>query len=151
MIRRARSDDIMPMVQLLKELFAIERDFEFDAARHYRGLLLMLGAPRDRPVWVATVDAQVVATCSAQVFVSTAEGGPAAIIEDVIVKDRYRGKGVARALLNQVENWARRRGIARMQLLADASNTPALQFYQHLDWGRTNLICLRRRLGNSGT
>jgi GNAT superfamily N-acetyltransferase len=76
--------------------------------------------------------------------VSTAEGGLSALVEDLVVDEPERGKGVGRALLTGIEGWAFSRGATRLQLLADRGNAPALAFYAREGWSSTRLVCLRR-------
>ena len=146
MIRPGRKSDLDALVGLLRELFAIETDFEFDPARHRRGLLRMLQGGEKRRVWVAELNRQVVGMCSAQVVISTAEGDEAAVVEDVIVQAAVRRKGIGGKLMLEVQWWAKARGIRRVQLLADKTNEPALRFYRRGGWNKTNLICLRQML-----
>jgi len=42
---------------------------------------------------VAELDKQIVGVCTAQLLISTAEGGIVALIEDVVVDGNYRGQG----------------------------------------------------------
>ena len=84
--------------------------------------------------------------CSVQTLISTAEGGPVGLIEDVVVAEGWRSNGVGRKLLEGAEAWARRRGCSRLQLLADQDNPPALGFYAHLGWQQTSLRNWRRLL-----
>lgn len=143
-IRQAGKNDVPAMVGLLAQLFALEPDFVFDPERQKEGLRLMLGADPSRRVWVAKVGRRVVGMCTAQTIISTAEGGEAAVIEDVVVDRMFRHRGIGRELLGAVDRWARRRGIRRLQLLADRWNSSALNFYSHQSWLPTRLVCLRR-------
>ena len=79
---------------------------------------------------------------TAQLVVSTAEGGPSALVEDVVVAGAERRHGVGRRLLAALESWASKRGATRLQLLADRENLPALRFYEQLGWRPTQLGCL---------
>jgi GNAT superfamily N-acetyltransferase len=83
---------------------------------------------------------------TAQLVISTAEGAPSAWIEDVVVREDWRGNGVGRALLDAVLAWARSQGAVRAQLLADLDNAPALAFYDKLDWQPTRLGARRLKL-----
>ena len=150
-IRQATEADIYALTRLLGLLFAIEADFSADAGKQRQGLRLLLSDTDRSLVLVAEVDEQVVGMCTAQVVVSTAEGGPAAWVEDMVVAPEYRGRGIGRRLLQQVEVWAGERGISRLQLVADQDTTPALEFYAREGWSRTRLICLRSGVRLSGT
>ncbi len=146
-IRAASESDLDVMVGLIERLFTLEPDFRFDAGRARHGLDLLLAREDAAALWVAELDGQVIGMCSAQIVISTAEGGLAAWVEDVVVRPELRGAGIGRRLLAAVSAWAMRRGISRLQLLADAENAIALGFYRRLDWQTTRLICLRQRPG----
>lgn len=143
-IRQARERDVPAMVALLGELFSLEQDFHSDPQRQRRGLERLMAAD-SATVQVAVADGRVVGMATVQAVVSTAEGGEAGVVEDVVVDPACRGRGVGRALLASLEQWADRRGLTRLQLLADRDNHPALGFYENLGWSRTKLICLRKR------
>jgi GNAT superfamily N-acetyltransferase len=142
-IRAATTADLGSLVELLVELFSIEADFSPDRARQRRGLELMLTDPERRRVLVAEREGAVVGMVTGQLLVSTAEGGPSLLVEDMIVRRPERGRGLGRRLLAAIQDWAVERGATRAQLLADAQNTPALDFYRRLGWRRTQLVCLR--------
>lgn len=141
-IRPATAEDILPMVDLLQLLFSIEKDFHFDPKKHGEGLRLLVNSP-DALVLVAEYDDQVRGMATAQIVISTAEGGPALLVEDVVVAEEYRGRSIGSRLLQKLASWAASRKINRMQLLADRHNLPALQFYKGCGWRTTDLICLR--------
>ena len=144
-IRNALHADLEPLVALLKELFSIEADFAVDERRQRRGLSLMLdGCGKHRCVKVAEAQGRVVAMCTAQLVVSTAEGAFSALVEDLVVTECMRGRGIGVAVLAAVEAWARQHGATRLQLLADKENQQALIFYQKQRWLSTRLICLHK-------
>lgn len=144
-VRPAGPDDLHALVRLLGVLFSIEADFTIDEDRQRRGLMMMLDDPERRCVLVACVDGRVVGMCTAQMVISTAEGGPVAWVEDVVIEPAFRGQGMGRRLLGTLQEWVRQRGGTRLQLVADVENEPALRFYLHLGWQRTQLVCLRRK------
>ena len=146
-IRAAGEADLDAMLQLIASLFALEPDFAFDPGKVRRGLHLLLARVEAAALWVAEQDGQVVGLCSAQIVISTAEGGPVAWVEDVVVSPVLRGQGIGRLLLDAVATWAMRRGLTRLQLLADHENEAALGFYRHQGWQATRMICLRLRPG----
>ena len=83
-IRNARHEDIDPLAALLEQLFAIETDFRIDVERHRHGIAMMIdGCGKHRCMKVAEVsDRGVVAMGSAQLLISTAEGGLVALLEE---------------------------------------------------------------------
>ena len=144
-IRTATSTDIPQLVALLKALFAIEADFEFDADKQTRGLNLLLNSEKDRVlVAVSLDDSQVLGLCTVQTLISTAEGGRVGWLEDLVVAADFRKQGIATKLLAEAVSWAECQGLKRLQLLADKNNGSALDFYQKQGWHATQLVCLRK-------
>jgi len=144
-IRGAELSDADELIALLKVLFTLEEDFSFNEAAQRRGIELLLSRQGpERQVFVAEISGRVAGMCSIQTLISTAEGGLVGQVEDVIVRDGYRGNGMGNALMDAVDNWAREKGLTRLQLLAERDNARALKFYQSRGWEITNLICVRK-------
>lgn len=143
LIRPATGTDTPVMIELLRQLFTIEEDFVFDAERQQRGLELLLAAAT-AIVLVADDRGAVVGMASAQLLISTAEGAPCLLIEDVVVTPGRQNRGIGTALLTGLASWGGSRGARRMQLLADRTNSRALDFYRQKGWLQTRLICLRK-------
>jgi GNAT superfamily N-acetyltransferase len=145
-IRPAGRDDLGAMVSLLGTLFAIEEDFTPDPECQRRGLERFLkSCGKHRGILVAQSENQVVAMATIQILISTAEGGPVGLVEDVVVREDCRGRGVGRRLMAAVSAWGDDRGLTRLQLLADRTNFSALDFYDKIGWLPTRLVCLRKK------
>lgn len=145
-IRPAQRDDLEAMVSLLLELFALEEDFSPNPARQRRGLSRLLdGCGKHRCILVAEIDGRVIAMATVQILISTAEGGPVGLVEDVVVRKDSRGRGIGRRLMEAVGSWGAERGLTRLQLLADRNNAKALEFYGKIGWQPTQLVCLRKK------
>lgn len=145
-IRDADTKDLDAMVELLYELFSIESDFSFDRGKQYQGLSLMLDrCGKHCCIKVAEMNQEVVGMVTAQILISTAQGSPVALIEDMVVTAIHRGLAIGRQLMEAIEQWARKRDATRMQLLAERTNFRALEFYDKIGWIPTQLICLRRK------
>lgn len=144
-IRPAQREDLDAMVSLLQALFAIEKDFTSAPDRQRQGLMLFLdGCGKHRSILVAETDGCVIGMATVQVLISTAEGGHVGQVEDVVVREDSRRRGVGRRLMTALTAWADQRGLMRLQLLADRLNQPALYFYRKMGWRATGLVCLRK-------
>lgn len=143
-IRKAKPSHIPDLVELLRELFSIEADFDFNAKLQEKGLTMMMLSPEASCVMVAEIDGKVVGMCTGQLVVSTAKGGFSGLIEDMVISREYREKGLGSLLLKAVEKWCIDNKAGRIQLLADKNNTKALKFYEKCGWKYTQLICLRK-------
>ena len=142
-IRRALEIDLPALQLLLQQLFSIEQDFQPDATRQERGLRLLMFSQQGA-IFVAEAAGKVVGMATIQILISTAEGAQVGLVEDVVVDEQLRGQGIGRMLLAGLEDWANKNGLARLQLLADRSNQPALNFYADQGWSSTSLIALRK-------
>ncbi len=143
----AHTGDIDSLVNLLNVLFSIEQDFTPNEAAQRRGLELLLASPDRGQIFVARHPAEkVVGMVSAQLVISTAIGAPSAWIEDMVVREPFRGQGIGKLLLEKAHFWACSKGAGRIQLLADADNAPALAFYRHQDWQPTRLFAWKKGL-----
>lgn len=144
-IRTAEPCDIPQLVELLKELFTIEADFDFNRDKQANGLNLLLKSEKDC-ILVAQLlnDNKVLGMCTIQTMISTAEGGATGLLEDLIVSADFRHQGIGEKLLAEAVHWAECQGLSRLQLLADKNNLPAIHFYQKQGWQSTQLTSLRK-------
>lgn len=145
-ITSASEADIPELIDLLGVLFSIEQDFTPDIDKQRRGLAALLASATGHIAIARDETLRAVGMATAQLVISTAEGAPSAWVEDVVVREDWRGHGLGRALLDAVLDWARSQGAARAQLLADLDNAPALAFYERLGWQTTRLGARRLML-----
>lgn len=136
------------MTGMVRSLFAIEKDFSADEGKQRRGLEAIV-ASGDAAAFVAIDDesGELIGMVTAQLTISTAEGGPSGLLEDLFVDEHRRREGVASALLAAAEAWCRGRGATRAQLLADRGNAAALAFYDRSGYRETRMVARRRMLG----
>lgn len=140
----ASSADIDDLVNLLSDLFTIEKDFSPNLAMQKRGLELIINNHATATVQVAKNTAgKVVGMVTAQLVISTAQGAASAWVEDMVVDSTYRGQGIGKELLQKTLAWAKENGATRAQLLVDIENTAALGYYKHLKWESTQLQARR--------
>jgi len=145
-IDSATREDLPAMAGLLAELFTLERDFRPDRSRQLAGLATILDNPALGRLFVVRLDGEIAGMANALITVSTAEGGKALLLEDVIVRDRRRGLGIGRRLVEHVLEWAAKEGMTRVTLLADQDNAAALGFYDRLGFRPSAMRVLRRPL-----
>lgn len=147
LIRCATPEDSDAMLVLLNQLFGVEQYFCFDAPTQHRGLAMLLASSLAR-VFVAEAEGAVRGMATGQLVVSTAQGGLSVLVEDVVVDEGWRRRGIGTLLLAELQRWASSQGAGRMQLLADRDNETGLTWYRRHGWQHTNLICLRNTSWN---
>jgi GNAT superfamily N-acetyltransferase len=144
----ASLDDLPALLELLGELFAQERDFTPDAKKQARGLRLILDDPGRGRIFVVRINGAAIAMANVLVTISTAEGGPVALLEDLIVAKAYRRRGIGNRLLDHALQWCRQQGLLRITLLADHDNLAALDFYALAGFSPSGMTVLRRWPGS---
>jgi len=142
----AEHGDLDQLADLLTELFTLENDFRPDREKQLRGLRLILDNPALGKLFVLRDQGRVAGMANVLITVSTSEGCRVAVLEDVIVRGEYRGKGLGRRLVEHVLVWAKAEGMTRVTLLADRDNEAALGFYRKLGFESSHMAVLRRRL-----
>ena len=80
--------------------------------------------------------------------VSTAEGGAAAWLEDLVVHPDFRKLGVGTKLVRRAIEGGKEAGCTRITLLTDASNSAAIRFYERDGFVRSAMVALRKAMGN---
>ena len=146
LIEFAGAEDIDAMADLLHELFTLESDFQPQRAKQLAALSWLLAHPAHGRLFVARDGGRVVGMVNALISISTAEGGPVLILEDVILAASHRHGGHGRQLVEHVLAWARNQGMRRVTLLADKDNAAALRFYEKLGFEESAMVVRRRRL-----
>ncbi len=142
----ARRDDIPRLVTLLGILFAEEAEFAVDPNKQGRGLELIVPESAAGAVFVARAGADVVGMASLVYTVSTAEGGRAALFEDLVVHPHHRRRGIATGLVRFVIGESRNRGLLRLTLLTDMQNARAQALYRKLGFVDSSMNPMRLRL-----
>jgi GNAT superfamily N-acetyltransferase len=142
-IEFAGAEDIDAMADLLYELFTLESDFKPQRAKQLTALRWILDHPAHGRLFVARDGDQVVGMANALISISTAEGGPVLILEDVILAASHRGNGHGRHLVEHVLRWAKDEGMSRVTLLADKDNAAALAFYDRLGFEESAMVVRR--------
>ena len=139
--------DIDAMSRMVGALFSTEPDFAADPAKQRRGLEAILRSGEAAAFVAVTEAGAAVGMVTVQLVVSTAEGGPSGLLEDLFVEESHRRRGVAAALVGAVEAWCAERGATRVQLLADQENERAFRFYDSAGYLPTRMVARRRMLG----
>ena len=145
-IRPAEPEDVPRLSELLGILFAQEADFVPDPQRQARGLSLIISDAAIGRVYCAVRSNAIVGMVSLLFTVSTAEGGRAAWLEDLIVDPACRGQGIGRQLLDHAIREARSAECLRITLLTDQTNAPAMRFYARAGFTQSQMLPLRLRL-----
>src|SRR6185503_10067444 len=142
----AREADLPQLVELLGVLFEQEAEFRPDAAKQSAALKDILAEPLRGRIYVARDGRKVVAMTSLLFTVSTAEGGKAAWLEDLVVHPDYRRQGTGQKMLAYVVSQARAEGVLRITLLTDMQNERAQALYRRAGFVGSPMRPMRLKL-----
>jgi GNAT superfamily N-acetyltransferase len=143
-IRKATENDVPAILGLIQELASFER--EPDAVEVTEPELLQggFGESPSFSCFVATIESKVVGMALFYPCYSTWKG-KSWHLEDLIVTEPYRGKGIGFALLKKFIFFAHSTGVRRVQWVVLDWNTPAINFYEKhgaktlSDWNITQM------------
>jgi ribosomal protein S18 acetylase RimI-like enzyme len=142
----AKSADLARLVELLGILFESEAEFSADAGKQRAALQAILADPSKGKIFVAREGREVVAMASLLYTISTAEGGKAALFEDLVVAPEQRKRGIGEALLKHVVATARAEGVLRITLLTDMQNERAQAMYRRAGFVGSPMKPMRLKL-----
>lgn len=147
----ARSDDIPELSGILGELFAQEIEFAPDRAAQTRGLSMILERPAAGRILVAEEEGRAAGMVVLLYSVSTALGAPVATLEDLVVANAFRGRGIGSKLIAFAIETARADHIERITLLTDHDNVGAQRLYERFGFTRSSMVAYRKLLPRSVT
>ena len=142
----ATPKELQQLVDLLEHLFSQEAEFQPDAGKQKRALEAILASPATGKLFVAREGKRVVAMASLLYTISTAEGGKAALFEDLVVHPDERKRGIGEALLKYVIEQARAEGILRITLLTDMQNERAQAMYRRVGFVGSPMKPMRMKI-----
>ena len=142
----AKPADLPRLVELLGILFESEAEFSPNAEKQRAGLQAILADPAKGKIFVAREGREVVAMASLLYTVSTAEGGKAALFEDLVTAPEQRKRGIGEALLKYVVAQARAEGVLRITLLTDMQNERAQAMYRRAGFVGSPMKPMRLKL-----
>lgn len=132
-IRRAVPADAADIATVLRQSF-----LEFEALYTPKGFAATTPDPEqvgsrmeEGPAWIALCEDRTAGTASA-----VPEGEKGLYVPGVAVVPSMRGRGIAEALMNEVESFARQNGCARMFLTTTPFLTSAIRLYERFGFTR---------------
>ena len=101
-------------------------------------------------VYIAAEQAEFVGFAMCQLrhdYVEGTESSPVGYLEGIYVKEPYRGKGIAKTLLQKCEQWAKQKGCKEFASDCTLENDGSFQFHIHSGFQEANrIICFTKRL-----
>lgn len=147
MIREAKQKDIEQITLLCIQTAPFEGTGEPGEVEFYNKLFTESISHDERLILVAESDSVIAGFAYAEIEHSSDDcvEAPYASLELLGVDPRWRGKGIAKALIETVEDWARNKKMKAIQLAVAQENVSALKLYESLGY-RTVMRKMQKEL-----
>lgn len=141
--RKAKITDIEQLTPLLHQLFSQEREFIPNENLQKEALTKIINDKNIGEIYICENKDKILAMVNILYTISTALGGEAAILEDMIVDIEHRNQNIGSKLIKYVIKKLEQRKITRITLLTDSDNFNAHNFYENLNFRKSNMIPFR--------
>ena len=142
MIRRIGSDDIHDVMELLKQLWS-DIQLESEEIKTISDIYIQ----NDNHEIYCYEEQKVQGLITITIRDAFYYGGKVAIIEDLIVDEKYRGQEIGRKLVEFVEKELKQNGIRAIELSSDLHRDQAYGFWEKMDYKRS-AYQFRKNLNN---
>ncbi|MEX0681918.1 MAG: GNAT family N-acetyltransferase [Dehalococcoidia bacterium] len=137
-VRLATEADLPRIVELLAQLAPDVADREDPSRPDIYASALVRSEAQNQRLFVVETDGRIVGTLILVIIENLShQGKPYAIIENVVVDESERGKGVGETLIERAIDEARRAGCYKVSLTSNKRRTEAHRFYERLGFQRT--------------
>ncbi|MBO2517417.1 MAG: N-acetyltransferase [Clostridiales bacterium] len=80
-------------------------------------------------------------------YVEGCDTSPVGYLEGIVVDDAYKGRGIAKALCRECEEWAKKLGCSEFASDCELENTASLAFHLAIGFEEENrIICFRKSI-----
>lgn len=131
-IRKAEQSDIPDILRMIKELAEYERLLHEVVTTEQHLQEVIFGKNKFVEVLIAEFESKLAGQTIFFHNFSTFVGKPGLYIEDLYVRPEFRGKGIGKALLNEVIKIAKERNCGRVEWVVLDWNQPAIDFYKSM-------------------
>lgn len=144
MIRKATVNDLADLVELACRLWPDHTQLEMQEEFAH-----ILEKP-DAAFFLAIEQKRAVGFAQCQLrydYVEGTDSSPVGYLEGVYVADEYRKQGIAKALLQACEGWAKTKGCTEFASDCELSNLRSLHFHRSVGFEEANrIICFTKKL-----
>lgn len=125
----ADAADAELLVELMREFYAVEH-LRFDEAAARRALAQILGSRVYGAVYLIRLGEEAAGYAVLAFGFSLEFEGRDALVDELYVREAFRGRGVGRAALSVMEDFCRAEGVRALHLEVDRDNVRAQALYR---------------------
>lgn len=144
--RIAKTEDIPVLCELLWELFSQEVEFTPKKEIQEKALKKIIEDKNIGDIFVAVKENKVIAMVNVLYTISTALGEKVAILEDMVVFQKYKNQKIGSSLIEFALDYLKKNSFKRVTLLTDSDNFNAHNFYKKHKFTKSSMIVFRKSL-----
>jgi GNAT superfamily N-acetyltransferase len=138
-IRNARASDLPALRALYEQLRLGDYNYRPASGGEIAAVFRAIACDRNHHLIVAMYGNQVVGTLHLSIFRHLGHGlHPLAVVENVVVVDAMRSRGIGERLVDEAGRIAERNRCYKMSLTTHLKRPRAHRFYQRLGWNKTH-------------
>ena len=127
----ATLDDEPLLTELMRE-FYLHEGLDFERSRSREAFRTLVGDPALGRVWLMRVGEETVGYAAVTVCYSLEFAGRYALVDELYVREGWRGRGIGARALELAVEACRELGVAAVRLEVDTWNTRAMALYGRL-------------------
>jgi len=142
--RVAKIEDIPVLCELLWELFSQEVEFTPKKEIQEKALKKIIEDENIGDIFVALKEKKVIAMVNVLYTISTALGEKVAILEDMVVFQKYKNQKIGSSLIEFTLDYLEKNSLKRVTLLTDVDNFVAHNFYKKHGFIKSSMVVFRK-------
>ncbi len=143
--RQAQEMDIETLLAFMAQLYRHDR-IPWNEPQARAALVNLLGHPDMGLVWLIEHEAEAVGYLVLTLGYSLEYHGRDAFVDEIFIREDYRGQGIGKAALQFAEEACRARGVQALHLEVERSNLSARAFYRNAGFEDHDRYLLTRRI-----
>ena len=139
-IRLATEADIEAAADLALELARCLGNPAIPTAEEVRSNVRRTLADPRETVYLAELDGQVVGMCHISLRQLISDRGPVALVDELVVAEAARGRGIGKALVAKARSFALAKGCLELEVGTPVENTSACAFYRAVGFDTEHVL-----------
>jgi len=137
--RTARAEDIQDICELRQQFFSHEKESLSKDQTQKNTLLKIIQDATVGDIFVALHDTKIIGMASVLYTLSMMFGGKVAIVEEVMVDERYQESDIESSFVNHILSSCKEKGCQSITLLADKNNLHSHTVYEKMGFKKSTI------------
>ena len=145
MIKKAGKGDLQNVAALAFEMWGAHTQDELVSE-----FFKLINDPQNALVLLFELQNQPIGFAQCQLrhdYVEGTDSSPVGYLEGIFIKEQYRGRGYAKALLKRCEQWAAQKGCSEFASDCQITNSQSINFHMHTGFKQAaKIVCFTKKI-----